>query len=93
VSSRIRLCSRKSTRIANALAHRAAAVAGIVVLHRASLQRGRDSFYPAMAGAALTTLLLSAFTNAGLLGNATGLIAAAAVGLGFTQSKSRTAQT
>jgi hypothetical protein len=70
----------------------AAAVAGIVVLLRASLQRGRDSFYPAMAGAASITLLLLAFTNAGLLGNATGLIAAAAVGLGFAQSKSRSAQ-
>jgi hypothetical protein len=69
----------------------AGTVAGIVTLLRASLQRGRDSFYPAMAGAALITLLLSAFTNAGLLGDATGLITAAAIGLGFAQSKSRTA--
>jgi hypothetical protein len=60
-----------------------------VVLLRASLLRGRDSFYPAMAGAALITLLLLAFINAGLLGNTTGLIAAATVGLGFAQSKSR----
>jgi hypothetical protein len=51
-----------------------------------------DSFYPAMAGAALITRLLLAFTNAGSLGNATGLIAAMAVGLGFAESKSRTAQ-
>jgi hypothetical protein len=69
----------------------AGTVAGIVMLLRASLQRGRDSFYPAMAAAALITLLLSAFTNAGLLGDATGLITAAAIGLGFAQSKSRTA--
>jgi hypothetical protein len=70
-----------------------AAANGIVVLLRASLQRGRDSFYPAMAGAASVTLLLAAFANAGLLGNATGLIAAATVGLGFAQSKSRTVET
>jgi hypothetical protein len=69
----------------------AATVAGILTLLRASLQRGRDSFYPAMAGAALITLLLLAFINAGLLGNATGLIAATAVGMGFAQSKSRSA--
>jgi hypothetical protein len=69
----------------------AAAVAGIVILLRASLRRGRDSFYPAMAGAALITLLLLAFTNAGLLGNTTGLIAATAIGMGFAQSKGRSA--
>jgi hypothetical protein len=70
----------------------AAIAAGIFMFLWASLQRGRDSFYPAMAGAALTTLLLLSFTNAGVLGNATGLIAAAAVGLGLAQSKGRSAQ-
>jgi hypothetical protein len=69
----------------------AATAAAIVVLLRASFRRGRDSFYSAMAGSCLITLLLLAFTNAGLLGTATGLIAAVALGLGFTQSKSRTA--
>jgi hypothetical protein len=69
----------------------AAIATGIVVLLRASLQRGRDSFYPAMAGAALIALLLLSFINAGLLGSTTGLMAAAAVGLGFAQSKSRNA--
>lgn len=69
----------------------AAATAGaILVLLGASLRRGRDSFYSAMAGGCLLTLLLLAFTNAGLLGTAPGLIAAAALGLGFAQSKSRT---
>jgi hypothetical protein len=68
----------------------ATTVGFILMLLRASLQRGRDSFYSAMGGSCLITLLLLAFTNAGLLGTATSLIAAAALGLGFAQSKSRT---
>ncbi|MGH6677024.1 MAG: hypothetical protein ACRECE_12485, partial [Xanthobacteraceae bacterium] len=71
----------------------AAAVASILVLLRAALRRGRDSFYPAMGGGCLITVMLLAFTNAGLLGTATGLITAAALGLGFAQSKSRSGQT
>ena len=71
----------------------AAATAGfIVMLLRASLQRGRDSFYSAMGGSSLITLLLLAFTNAGLFGTATGLIVAATLGLAFAQSESRTVQ-
>jgi hypothetical protein len=70
----------------------AATIAAIFILLRAALRRGRDSFYSAMAGSALVTLLLLAFTNAGLLGTATSLIAAAMLGLGLAQSKSRTAQ-
>jgi hypothetical protein len=70
----------------------AAAGGAIITLLRASLQRGRDSFYPAMGGGCLITILLLAFTNAGLLGTATSLITAAALGLGFAQSKSRTPQ-
>ena len=71
----------------------AAATAGsIFILLRASLQRGRDSFYPAMAGSCLITLLLLSFNNAGLFGTATSLIAAAVIGLGIAQSKSRTAK-
>jgi hypothetical protein len=69
-----------------------ATAGSLIVLLRASLQRGRDSFYPAMGGGCLVTLLLLAFTNASLLGTATGLIAAAVLGLGFAQSKSRTVQ-
>jgi hypothetical protein len=68
----------------------AATVACIIMLLRASLQRGRDSFYPAMGGSCLITLLLLAFANPGLLGAATGLIVAATLGLAFAQSKSRT---
>jgi hypothetical protein len=72
----------------------AAATAGfIIMLLKASLQRGRDSFYAAMGGSCLITLFLLAFTNAGLLGTSTGLIAAAAIGLAFAQSRSRTVQT
>jgi hypothetical protein len=70
----------------------AVTVGFIITLLRASLQRGRDSFYSAMGGSCLITLLLLAFTNSGLLGSATGLIVAAALGLAFAQSKSRVAQ-
>ena len=71
----------------------AAATAGcILILLRASLQRGRDSFYPAMGGSCLITLLLLSFNNPGLLGTATSLITAVVIGVGFAQSKSRTAK-
>jgi hypothetical protein len=62
----------------------------ILFLLSAALRRGRDSFHPAMAAGCLIALALSAFGNAGLLGTATGLLTAAAVGLGFAQGKSRT---
>ena len=67
-------------------------VAAIVVLFRASLRRGRDSFYPAMGAGCLVTLLLLAFSNGGLLVTATSLIAAVAIGLALAQSKSRIVQ-
>jgi hypothetical protein len=67
-----------------------AAITFIILLLRASSQRGRDSFYPAMGGGCLIALLVLAFTNAGLLGGATGLIAATTLGLAFAQSQSRT---
>jgi hypothetical protein len=68
-----------------------ATAAAALIFLRAALQRGRDSFYPAMGGACLVTLLLLIYVNAGLLGNATGLIAAVMFGLAIAQSKSRTA--
>ena len=68
----------------------AVTVGAIVALLRASLRRGRDSFYPAMGASCLITQLLLGFTNAGLLGTATSLIMASALGLSFAQSKSRT---
>jgi hypothetical protein len=66
-----------------------ATISAIVVLFRAALQRGRDSFYPAAGASCLLTLLLLAFMNAGLLGMAEAIIAAAVFGLGLAQSKSR----
>ncbi len=64
----------------------------IFILLRASLRRGRDSFYPAMGGGCLIAIFLLAFANAGLLGIATDLIVAAVLGLAFAQSKGRVAQ-
>ena len=66
-----------------------ATMAAIVVLFRAAMQRGRDSFYPTAGASCLLTLLLLAFVNSGLLGMAEAIIAAATVGLAFAQSKSR----
>jgi hypothetical protein len=69
-----------------------AIASSIFILLRASLQRGRDSFYPAMGGSCLITLLLLSFNNAGLFGTASSSIVAAVIGLAFAQSKSRTAK-
>jgi hypothetical protein len=68
-----------------------ATAVSMLIFLRAALQRGRDSFYPAMGGGCLVTLLLLIFMNAGLLGNATGLIVAAMFGVSIAQSRSRTA--
>jgi hypothetical protein len=70
----------------------AAAGGFIFMLLRASLQRGRDSFYPAMGGSCLTTLLLLSFDNAGLIGTVSSSIAAVVIGLAIAQSKSRAAK-
>jgi hypothetical protein len=67
----------------------ATTIAAIVVLFRAAMQRGRDSFYPTAGASCLLTLLLLAFVSSGLLGMAEAIIAAATVGLAFAQSKSR----
>jgi hypothetical protein len=69
-----------------------AAAGCILILFRASLQRGRDSFYPAMGGSCLITLMLLSFNNAALFGTASSLIAAAVIGLAIAQSESRTAK-
>lgn len=68
----------------------AATVGFTLALLRASLQRGRNSFYSAMAASGLVTILLFAFIDAGLFGTTTGLIVSAMLGLGCAQSKSRT---
>ena len=62
----------------------------IVVLLRASLRRGRDSFYPAGGAACLLGLLLLAFVNAGILATSPAVLMASVIGLAFGQSKSRT---
>ena len=62
-----------------------------LALLRASLLRGRDLFYPAMAASGLVTIVLFAFIDAGLFGTAIGLIVSGTLGLGLAQSKSRTA--
>jgi hypothetical protein len=67
----------------------AAAAGLIMVLLRASLRRGRDSFYPAAGAGCLITLLFLAFMNAGLSGAAVDIIASAGLGLALAQSKSR----
>jgi hypothetical protein len=70
-----------------------AAMAGaIVILFQASLQRGRDSFYPAAGAGCLVTLLFLSFMNAGTLGTGAAMITAAILGLAFAQHKSRTVQ-
>ena len=85
-------CRCDRVRKADVLADRGGDTGSIVILLRASLRRGRDSFYPAMAGSRPIALLLFSFINPGLLGTATSLIAAAVIGLGIAQSKSRTAK-
>jgi hypothetical protein len=64
----------------------------IIVLLRAALGRGRDSFYSAAGVGCLITLLFLSFMNAGVLGATPATIAAAVLGLAFAQSKSRTVQ-
>jgi hypothetical protein len=66
-----------------------ATVGSALILLKASLERGRDSFYPMMGGSCLITLVLLSFNNAGVFGTASSSIAAAVIGLGIAQSKSR----
>jgi hypothetical protein len=69
-----------------------AAMAGaIYFLLRASLRRGRDSFYPTAGAGSLITMALLSLINAGALGTAAAMITAATLGLAIAQSKSRTA--
>jgi hypothetical protein len=62
---------------------------GVYVLLRGAAHRGRDSFYAAGAGACIVTLMLLAFVNTGLAGQALNLLSAIILGLGLAQSKSR----
>jgi hypothetical protein len=64
----------------------------VVMLFRAALRRGRDSFYPAAGSAAGIALLISAFGNDGLFESAVLIIAGVIIGLAVAQSRSRTVQ-
>jgi hypothetical protein len=68
-----------------------AASFAVFTLLRGAAHRGRDSFYAAGAGASLVTLMNLAFVNVGLVGAAAILLSAIILGLGLTQSRSRTA--
>ncbi len=70
----------------------AAVFGAIVILLRAALQRGRDSFYPGAGAGCLVALFFLSFMNAGILGTATAVIGAVVLGLALAQSKSRTIQ-
>jgi hypothetical protein len=70
-----------------------ASVAFLIILLRASLRRGRDSFYSAMGGSCLITLLLLVFIDASSLATATGVFIAAILGVAFAQSRSRIGRT
>jgi hypothetical protein len=60
-----------------------------VILVRASLRRGRDSFYPMAGAASIITLSLLSVMNAGTLGTSAVLLLAATLGLAVAQSKSQ----
>jgi hypothetical protein len=65
----------------------------IAILLRAASRRGRDAFYATAGASCLIALVLLAFMNAGLLGTATAVIAAATAGLALAQCKSRSLRT
>jgi hypothetical protein len=68
-----------------------ATMAGAIYgLLRASLRRGRDSFYPMAGASCLIALLILSFMNSGTFGSAIAIIGAATSGLAIAQSKSRT---
>ncbi|MFZ0426181.1 MAG: hypothetical protein WAL80_25160 [Xanthobacteraceae bacterium] len=70
----------------------AAMVISTYMLLRASLRRGRDSFYPMAGAGCLIALLFLIFMNPGSLGMAPAMIIAATLGLAFAQARSRTVQ-
>jgi len=59
-----------------------------VTLYRAALYRGRDSFYPAVAAAAIIAILAQAFCDASLMNSGIAIVLAALTGLGLAQSVS-----
>lgn len=57
----------------------------VVVLYRAALNRGRDSFYPAAAAAGVVILLGETFCDASLLNMSVAVLGDALIGLGLAQ--------
>lgn len=66
------------------------AVIAAILFIRGALERGRDSFFPAASAACVVVLLIEAFFDASLSGSAVIVIATATLGLGLSQSVSRT---
>jgi hypothetical protein len=65
------------------------AVAAAALLAIGAIRRGRDSFYPAAGAGCVIALSVEMFTDASALSSSVQIIAAAAIGLGLAQSKSR----
>jgi hypothetical protein len=65
------------------------AVAAAALLAIGAIRRGRDSFYPAAGASCVIALSVEMFTDASALSSSVQIIAAAAIGLGLAQSKSR----
>jgi hypothetical protein len=66
-----------------------ALVITMVQLLRSALERGRDSFYALAGACTIVTIGVLGFTNAGVLGTSTAVLAASTIGLALAQSKSR----
>ncbi len=60
-----------------------------VICARSAFNRGRDFFYPLAAAGVTVSMVLSSFSDTGLTNLAISLLVAAALGLGFAQSTSR----
>jgi hypothetical protein len=69
-----------------------AVMAGIFLLLRGALNRGRDSFYAAAGAGSLVFVVLWAFCDIGVLGTPAGICTASIVGLAVAQCKSRSVQ-
>jgi hypothetical protein len=68
-----------------------AAALAVVALLRASVLRGRDSFYPAAAASCLVSLIVLAFIHVSLFGATLPVLAVIILGLGIAQSQGRSA--
>ncbi len=63
-----------------------------VILLRATIRRGRDSFFPAAGVASIVVLTTTAFGNTAVLTTAPAIVAATIIGLAIAQSTGRTAK-